>query len=244
MVLLVAFAVFALVLQSQRHTNAEAKRRSIAVAQTFAHSPGVLTALQAPDPSKVLQPLTEAGRKSAGVDFVVVMDTKGIRYTHPLPDRIGKQFVGKIQPSLAGKVYTESVHGPLGREVQATVPIRNDQQQVVALVSAGLKVKNVTSLVDRQIPIILTAGAGALGAATAATVLVGRRLRRRLTVWLPTRWRACTSTTTRCCTPCAKGCSSSTSRGACCWRTTRPGDCWNCLGRRGEARVPAVEPGA
>lgn len=179
MVLLVAFAVFALVLQSQRHTNAEAKRRSIAVAQTFAHSPGVLTALQAPDPSKVLQPLTEAGRKSAGVDFVVVMDTKGIRYTHPLPDRIGKQFVGKIQPSLAGKVYTESVHGPLGREVQATVPIRNDQQQVVALVSAGLKVKNVTSLVDRQIPIILTAGAGALGAATAATVLVGRRLRRQ-----------------------------------------------------------------
>lgn len=178
-VLLVAFAVFALVLQSQRHTNAEAKRRSIAVAQTFAHSPGVLSALQAPDPSKVLQPLTEAGRKSAGVDFVVVMDTKGIRYTHPLPDRIGKRFVGKIEPSLAGKVYTESVHGPLGQEVQATVPIRNTRGQVVALVSAGLKVKNVTSLVERQIPIILTAGAGALGAATAATVLVSRRLRRQ-----------------------------------------------------------------
>lgn len=179
MVLLVAFAVFALVLQSQRHTNAEAKRRSIAVAQTFAHSPGVLSALEAPEPAKVLQPLTEAGRKSAGVDFVVVMDTKGIRYTHPLPDRIGKRFVGEIEPSLAGKVYTESVQGPLGDEVQATVPIRDTRGQVVALVSAGLKVKNVTSLVDRQIPIILTAGAGALGVATAATVLVGRRLRRQ-----------------------------------------------------------------
>lgn len=178
-VLLVAFAVFALVLQSQRDTNAEAKRRSIAVAQTFAHSPGVLPALQAPNPSKVLQPLTEAGRKSAGVDFVVVMDTAGIRYTHPMPDRIGKRFVGKIEPSLAGKVYTESVHGPLGHEVQATVPIRNTDGRVVALVSAGLKVKNVTSLVDRQIPIILTAGAVALGVATAATVLVGRRLRRQ-----------------------------------------------------------------
>ncbi|MDX3690133.1 SpoIIE family protein phosphatase [Streptomyces europaeiscabiei] len=178
-VLLVTFAVFALVLQSQRHTDAEAKRRSIAVAQTFAHSPGVLSALQAPEPAKVLQPLTEAGRKSAGVDFVVVMDTKGIRYTHPLPDRIGKRFVGEIEPSLAGKVYTESVRGPLGDEVQATVPIRDTRGQVVALVSAGLKVKNVTSLVDRQIPIILTAGAGALGVATAATVLVGRRLRRQ-----------------------------------------------------------------
>ncbi|MFF9057888.1 SpoIIE family protein phosphatase [Streptomyces sp. NPDC014882] len=178
-VLLVAFAVLALVLQSQRYTGAEARRRSIAVAQTFAHSPGVLSALRAPDPSEVLQPLTEAGRKSAGVDFVVVMDTQGIRYTHPLPDRIGKRFVGRIEPSLAGKVYTESVNGPLGQEVQATVPIRNTRGQVVALVSAGLKVKNVTGLVERQIPIILTAGAVALGAATAATVLVSRRLRRQ-----------------------------------------------------------------
>lgn len=121
-VLLVAFAVFALVLQSQRHTNAEAKRRSIAVAQTFAHSPGVLSALRAPDPSKVLQPLTESGRKAAGVDFVVVMDTQGIRYTHPLPDRIGKRFVGKIEPSLAGKVYTESVHGPSARKSRRRCP--------------------------------------------------------------------------------------------------------------------------
>ncbi|MFF4401078.1 SpoIIE family protein phosphatase [Streptomyces sp. NPDC001480] len=178
-VLLVVFAVFSLFLQSRRDTNAEAKRRSIAVAQTFAHSPGILSALHTPAPSKVLQPLTEAGRKSAGVDFVVVMDTHGIRYTHPIPSKIGKRFVGTIGPSLAGKVYTESVHGPLGHEVQATVPIKDTRGKVVALVSAGLKVKNVTNQVDRQIPIILAAGGGALGAATCVTALAGRRLRRQ-----------------------------------------------------------------
>ncbi|MET7381151.1 SpoIIE family protein phosphatase [Streptomyces sp. NPDC005526] len=178
-VLLVAFAVFALVLQSQRDTDSEAKRRSIAVAQTFAHSPGVDAALRTPHPTKVLQPLTEAGRRAAGVDFIVVMDTHGIRYTHPLPDRIGKRFVGTIGPSLAGRVYTESVHGPLGHEVQATVPIRDGSGKVVALVSAGLKVKNVANQVDRQIPIILAAGAAALGVATGVTALVGRRLRRQ-----------------------------------------------------------------
>jgi serine phosphatase RsbU (regulator of sigma subunit)/PAS domain-containing protein/anti-sigma regulatory factor (Ser/Thr protein kinase) len=178
-VLLVACGVLALALQSQRDTNAEAKRRSLAVAQTFAHSPGVLAALQTPDPSKILQPLTEAGRRAAGVDFIVVMDTKGIRYTHPLPNLIGKRFVGTIGPSLAGKVYTESVHGPLGQEVQATVPIENPGGKVVALVSAGLKVKNVTNEVARQLPIILGAGAGALALATGGTALVGRRLRRQ-----------------------------------------------------------------
>jgi serine phosphatase RsbU (regulator of sigma subunit)/PAS domain-containing protein len=178
-VLLVLCAVFALVLQSERDTGEEAKRRSIAVAQTFAHSPGILTVLQTPDPTKELQPLTEAGRKSAGVDFIVVMNTKGIRYTHPIPSRIGKRFVGTIGPSLAGKVYTESVHGPLGQEMQAIVPIMNDQGKVVALVSAGLKVKNVAHEVDRQLPIILAAGAGALVVATGVTALVSRRLRRQ-----------------------------------------------------------------
>ncbi|MCX4669244.1 SpoIIE family protein phosphatase [Streptomyces sp. NBC_01381] len=178
-VLLVACAVIALVLQSERDTKDEAKRRSVAVAQTFAHSPGVLAALQSPDPTKILQPLTEVGRKAAGVDFIVVMDTKGIRYTHPLPDLIGKRFVGTIGPSLAGEVYTESVHGPLGQEVQATVPVENADSKVVALVSAGLKVKNVTNQVDRQLPIILGAGAGALAVATGGTALVGRRLRRQ-----------------------------------------------------------------
>ena len=178
-VLLVTAGVFALVLQSERDTSAEAKRRSTAVAQTFAHSPGILAALRAPEPSKILQPLTEAARRATGVDFIVVMDTKGIRYTHPLPDRIGKRFVGKIGPSLAGKVYVESVKGPLGREVQATVPIKNAAGNVVALVSAGMKVKNVESQVDRQLPIILGAGAGALALSIGVTVLVGRRLRRQ-----------------------------------------------------------------
>ncbi|MEU0004510.1 SpoIIE family protein phosphatase [Streptomyces sp. NPDC006314] len=178
-VLLVICAVIALVLQSERDSSTEARRRSIAVAQTFAHSPGIVQALRASDPSQALQPLTEAGRKSAGVDFIVVMDTRGIRYTHPIPGKIGKRFVGTIEPSLAGNVYTESVHGPLGNEVQATVPVDDAHGHVIALVSAGLKVKNVTSQVDRQLPIILAAGAGALVVSTGGTALVGRRLRRQ-----------------------------------------------------------------
>jgi serine phosphatase RsbU (regulator of sigma subunit)/PAS domain-containing protein/anti-sigma regulatory factor (Ser/Thr protein kinase) len=178
-VLLVICGVIALVLQSERDTTTEARRRSIAVAETFAHSPGLVQALRTPDPSKTLQPLTEAGRKSAGVDFIVVMDTKGIRYTHPIPSKIGQRFVGTIGPSLAGKVYTESVHGPLGHEVQATVPVVDGRGHVTALVSAGMKVKNVASQVNRQLPIILAAGAGALAVSTGGTALVGRRLRRQ-----------------------------------------------------------------
>ncbi|MFE7619463.1 SpoIIE family protein phosphatase [Streptomyces sp. NPDC057496] len=176
--LLVVAAVLALVAEARHDNNTEAKNRSIAVAQAFAHSPGLLTALRSPDPAAVLQPLTESGRKAAGVDFIVVMDTKGTRYTHPRPELIGKKAVATIAPALAGQVYTEIVNGPLGREAQVIVPV-HDHAKVVALVAAGMKVENVNGAVARQIPIILGAGAVALGAAMGGTALVSRRLRRQ-----------------------------------------------------------------
>ncbi|MGW2562725.1 SpoIIE family protein phosphatase [Streptomyces sp. NPDC001514] len=178
-VLLVLGAILALVLQTRSDTEREARNRSVAVAETFAHGPGLLATLKLPDPSRVLQPITEETRRAAGVDFIVVMDTKGIRYTHPQPDRIGHRFVGTIEPSLRGEVLLESVQGPLGQEVQAVVPVTDPDGRVVALVSAGLTVKNVTGAVNRQLPVILGAGAAGLALATAGTALVTRRLKRQ-----------------------------------------------------------------
>ncbi|WP_078888018.1 SpoIIE family protein phosphatase [Streptomyces sp. NRRL S-118] len=179
-VLLVLGAVLALLLQSRSDSDREARNRSVAVAQSFAHAPGIDEVLASPDPSRVLQPLTEAARKAAGVDFIVIMDTQGIRYTHPQPERIGGRFVGTIEPSLEGRVHTENVNGPLGDEVQAIVPIRDsDDGRIIGLVSAGLQVKNVTGVVNRQLPVILATSAAGLGLATAGTALVAGRLRRQ-----------------------------------------------------------------
>ncbi|MFI9274084.1 SpoIIE family protein phosphatase [Kitasatospora sp. NPDC052896] len=176
---LVLGAILALALESRRNSESEALNRSVAVAETFAHSPGLVQTLKSPDPTAILQPITEATRKQAGVDFIVVMNDQGIRYTHPLPSEIGKRFVGTIGPSLAGHVYTESVHGPLGHEVQATVPIDAPDGSVVGLVSAGLKVHNVTAAGNRQLPLILGTGAAAVGVATVCTALTTRRLKRQ-----------------------------------------------------------------
>ncbi|MEU5806179.1 SpoIIE family protein phosphatase [Streptomyces sp. NPDC047718] len=180
-VLLAAGSVLALVLQSRHDVEREALSRSVAVAETFAHSPAIRDALRTQDPSKSLQPLAEETRKAAGVDFIVAMDTNGIRYSHPLPDRIGKRFVGTIEPSLKGHVYTESVDGPLGKEIQAVVPVfsEGDKGKVQALVSAGLTVENVTGVVDKQLPVILGTSAAGLALGTAGAALISRRLRRQ-----------------------------------------------------------------
>ncbi|NKY16355.1 SpoIIE family protein phosphatase [Streptomyces somaliensis DSM 40738] len=177
--LLVLGTLLALLLQSRYEGDREARARSVAVAEAFAHAPGLLQALEGPDPPAVLQPAAEAARRRAGVDFIVVMDVDGIRYSHPLPDRIGQRFVGTIEPSLAGRVHTEQVRGPLGEEVQAVVPVTDPDGRVVALVSAGLKVRNVTGALNRQLPVVLGTSAAGLAVATAGTALVTRRLRRQ-----------------------------------------------------------------
>jgi PAS domain-containing protein len=177
--LLVLAAVVALVLQVQHDSTQEARTRSLAVAATFAHAPGTAAALTGPDPTAVLQPEAEAIRKTARVDFVVAMDTHGVRYTHPVPDRIGKKFVGTIEPAVHGRTVVEEIKGTIGPLVQAVVPVRAPDGTVVGLVAAGITTKRVGGLAERQLPVVLAAAGAGLALATAGTALVSRRLMRQ-----------------------------------------------------------------
>jgi anti-sigma regulatory factor (Ser/Thr protein kinase)/PAS domain-containing protein len=177
--LLVVAAVGALVLQVRHDSTVEARNRSVAVAEAFANAPGTVAALSSADPSAVLQPRAEAARVATEVDFIVVMNTDGIRYTHPKPDRIGKKFVGDITDALAGHVVTEDITGTIGPLVQAVVPIKAADGKVVGLVSAGITTAKVGGTADQQLPLLLTAAAVAMILATAGTALVSRRLLRQ-----------------------------------------------------------------
>jgi GAF domain-containing protein/PAS domain-containing protein len=183
-VLLVVAGVAALAVQVVRDNTREAERLSVTAAETFANAPGTAPALKSAHPTALLQPSAEAVRKRAGVDFVVVMDTNGVRLTYPDPQYIGKKFVGTIEPSLQGRTIVERAGGPplpggSGTAVQAVVPVKDAAGSVVGLVSAGITVQNVGDQLDRQLPIILGAGVAALALSTTGTALVTRRLQRQ-----------------------------------------------------------------
>ncbi|MEU6578378.1 SpoIIE family protein phosphatase [Streptomyces sp. NPDC046805] len=177
--LLVVAAVAAQVLQVEHDSGQDARNRSLAAAESFANAPGTAAALRSPNPTAVLQPRAEAARKASGVDFIVVMNTDGIRYTHPQPDRIGKKFVGTIAPARAGGTVVEEINGTIGRLVQVVVPVKAADGTVVGLVSAGITTEHAGGVADRQLPLLLTAAAAALAFATGGTALVIRRLRRQ-----------------------------------------------------------------
>ncbi|MFG2822197.1 SpoIIE family protein phosphatase [Kitasatospora sp. NPDC048365] len=179
LLLVVAAAAVESVLQSRADSTNEARNRSVAVAQTYASSPGIVAALRSPDPTAILQPSAEEARVKSGVDFLVVLSTDGIRYTHPLPDRIGKKFVGTYEPALKGQVVTETVNGTIGRLVQAVVPVTDQDGTVVGAVSSGVRISQISASADRQLPVLIGAAAAALLCAGGGAFLISRRLRRQ-----------------------------------------------------------------
>ncbi|WP_414166780.1 SpoIIE family protein phosphatase [Streptoverticillium reticulum] len=177
--LLVAVVATTLLFKERADKIEAAREHSLAAAEAFAHGPGLVDTLRGSDPTAVLQPLTEAVRAQAAVDFVTVMDRDGIRYTSPKTDLIGKKFHGDIGPPQNGRAITEVDTSPFGDEVQAIVPVTDAGGTVVGMVASGVTVRHVSSAVLQDVPIMLGAGAVALGLSTAGTAWVSRRLRRQ-----------------------------------------------------------------
>ena len=166
-------------LQARQSSQASTSARVLAVARSVAASPYLWSALNAPDPSVVLQPYAERVRRDTGTDFVVVMRTDGIRYSHPKPDLIGKRFSGHIHDAVAGGVVLETYGGSFGPSERAVVPVRADGGPVLALVSVGVTRAAVARELAHVVPGLLGAATAALLLAGAGTALIARRLRRQ-----------------------------------------------------------------
>ncbi|MFF5779283.1 SpoIIE family protein phosphatase [Streptomyces virginiae] len=177
--LLIAAGASALVFQARYDSERDARHRSLAAAEAFAHAPGIAAALFSADPTAVLQPLAEAARQGSGLDFIAVMNTQGVRYTDSRPELIGRRATGDLSRALAGHAFTETFRGEPSDAVRAVVPIRNADGVVVGLVGTGIEVENVSQVVEGQLPLLLGAAAGALLLGTGGAALVSGRLRRQ-----------------------------------------------------------------
>jgi two-component system, CitB family, sensor kinase len=160
--------------QASTANSAAAQDEVLAVAHAVAAAPTVRDGVASTDPSAVLQPFAEQVRRATGTDFVVVMTTDGIRFTHPNPAEIGRHFLGTIAPAQQGRSLTETFTGTLGPSVRAVVPIQVDGQ-IRGLVAVGQSVSRVSQELSRQLPILL-------GTTMVALLLAG------LGAWLASGW--------------------------------------------------------
>ncbi|CAM5462096.1 putative Sensor protein CitS [Streptomyces afghaniensis 772] len=175
-VVVAGYALFTYV--SDRSQAEEAARRQArAVARSVADSPSVLEAARTSDPTAELQPYALKVMRDTEVDFITIMNPRGIRWTHPDPDQIGQPFRGHTAKALKGETFDETYTGTLGPSVRAVTPIQ-DGKEIVGLVSAGIRVEEITQRVQDQLTALLGVAAGALALGAVGTYVVNARLRR------------------------------------------------------------------
>ncbi|WP_055487967.1 sensor histidine kinase [Streptomyces sp. WMMB 322] len=157
--------------------------RALAIAQTTAVQPEFARHLAAggPGPSAhgPVQRQAERIRRSTGAGFVVVMDTRGIRWSHPEPRRVGRHVSTDPSAALAGHEVRHIDEGTLGRSARGKVPLRDEHGEVIGAVSVGIAYEGVRDKFLGAVPELLAYAGGALAVGVLASVLVSRRLQRQ-----------------------------------------------------------------
>ncbi|MFE1774077.1 ATP-binding protein [Streptomyces sp. NPDC059008] len=159
----------------------QAMRRALAIAQTTAAAPSLDDALESSHPSRhgPVQNEAERIRAATGAEYVVVMDERGVRWSHTDPDEIGHHVSTDPSVALSGHEVMQIDEGTLGRSARGKVPLRDENGEVIGAVSVGIAYESVQERLLSTVPQLLAYAGGALAVGALAAYLVSRRLQRR-----------------------------------------------------------------
>lgn len=116
----------------------EMGEKALTSAYLLAERPDVIAAFDRANPSLYLQPIAEELREQIGASFIVIGNSKGIRYTHPQEEKIGLSMVGGDNDAalLNNEAVISKTTGSLGESIRGKVPIEKNGQ-VIGVVSVG-----------------------------------------------------------------------------------------------------------
>ncbi|MBC9728810.1 sensor histidine kinase [Streptomyces sp. TRM68367] len=159
----------------------QAMRRALAIAQTTAQQPQIVEDLQStrPSPNGPVQQEAERIRKATKAEYVVIMDRRGVRWSHTDPGRIGGHVSTDPGQALAGREVMEIDSGTLGRSARGKVPLRDSGGDIVGAVSVGIAYDSVRARLLHAIPGLLAYAGGALAVGALAAWLISRRVQRQ-----------------------------------------------------------------
>ncbi|MBG0852000.1 sensor histidine kinase [Streptomyces spinoverrucosus] len=159
----------------------QAMRRALAIAQTTAAQPQLAEELRTTPatPDGPVQREAERIRRATQAEYVVVMDRRGVRWSHTEPSRIGKHVSTDPGDALAGQEVMEIDEGTLGRSARGKVPLRDGDGEIVGAVSVGIAYDSVRALLIHAIPELLAYAGGALAVGALAAWLISRRVQRQ-----------------------------------------------------------------
>jgi two-component system CitB family sensor kinase len=175
--LLVALVIAVWALQTR--LDQDYQRRALGIARTVAATPEIARAVAAGDRSGIVQRRAEAVRRATGVTFVVVADRRGIRYSHPRPENVGRRVSTDPSEALAGRTVLAVETGTLGRSARARVPLRTEDGTIVGIVNVGVLSSTIRGELLDAVPVVGLFTVAALAIGLLASFLLARRLKRQ-----------------------------------------------------------------
>ncbi len=114
--------------------------RALAIARTLAQIEKIQDNVGLPGGVRVIQPIAEKTRLATDVEYVVILDMEGTRYSHPSESFLGQKFGGGDEAaSFQDNEYVSHAIGILGPSVRAFVPIKtNEGLTQVGVVVVGI----------------------------------------------------------------------------------------------------------
>ncbi|MEW9031238.1 MAG: sensor histidine kinase [Planifilum fimeticola] len=155
-------------------------KRALSLAKTVAADPELREAFSREEPWRQIQPIAERARINSGAEFVVVGNEHGVRYSHPIPERIGKEMVGGDNGPvlLQGKSFISRAVGSLGPSLRGKTPVFDDEGRVIGIVSVGFMIEDIEKITWGYLERMLMFLFPALGLGVAGAVLLARKIKR------------------------------------------------------------------
>jgi two-component system, CitB family, sensor kinase len=159
----------------------QAMRRALAIAQTTAAQPQIAKDVVNTPPTVdgPVQREAERIRKATHAEYIVVMDWRGVRWSHPTRDEVGRNVSTDPGQALAGQEVMQIDSGTLGRTARGKVPLHDSEGRIVGAVSVGIAYDSVRARLLHAIPGLLAYAGGALAVGALAAWLIARRVQRQ-----------------------------------------------------------------
>lgn len=155
--------------------------RALHVAETVASIPSIRSAFSEEQPWKTIQPIAEEVRLKTGAEYIVVGNREGVRYSHPIPERIGQEMVGGDNgPVLEGKSIISEAVGSLGPALRGKTPIFDDKGNVIGIVSVGFLLEDIDDITSDYENQILLIGSAILLIGMAGAIIIANRVKRAI----------------------------------------------------------------
>ncbi|WP_066367236.1 DcuS/MalK family sensor histidine kinase [Neobacillus fumarioli] len=181
----VAFALFVteLLISKEVGNNTQKSQadKALNIARMTAHTPIIVEALSGMRNEKDIQTYTNEMTKVTNVEFIVVMDMKGIRKSHPNPSEIGHRFVGGDEgPVLHGREHISTAKGTLGYSLRAFTPVFSKDGQQIGAVSVGISLNKVKQDVSNSKKVIYLAVIFGILIGIAVAVILARKIKKSM----------------------------------------------------------------